>query len=249
MKNGTTDLESLWNSLAPAERTFELSQVAGLPDSVRAYLAHSIAAGAPLANAVRLRMHGIIRLGRWRRFSAQQVIARGRGMVWQARTRISGLSVRGEDRYLDGEGAMRWRMMSVFPLVRAAGPDIARSAAGRFAAESIWLPSLFCDESVWWQAGEGETARARMAVDGHAVELALAIPQGRLHAVSLTRWGNPGGGAFREESFGALVDQEATFGGYTIPARLRAGWYFDDPARFEREGKFFEVSIDDAVYR
>jgi hypothetical protein len=63
------------------------------------------------------------------------------------------------------------------------------------------------------------------------------------------RWGNPGGGAFAETSFGAHVDQEATFGGFTIPARLRVGWYFNAPDRFDREGRFFEVSIDDAVYR
>jgi hypothetical protein len=44
-------------------------------------------------------------------------------------------------------------------------------------------------------------------------------------------------------------DQEATFGGYTIPARLRVGWHFDDPSRFDADGKFFEVSIDDASYR
>jgi hypothetical protein len=90
---------------------------------------------------------------------------------------------------------------------------------------------------------------ARFAVDGHAADLALAVAQGRLHAVSLARWGNPEGGAFHEVPFGAFVDQEATFDGYTIPARLRVGWYFDDVARFEREGKFFEVSIDDAIFR
>jgi len=111
------------------------------------------------------------------------------------------------------------------------------------------LPSILCSDDVWWRAGEGNTVHARFAVDGQAADLALAVAQGRLHAVSLPRWGNPDGGPFREVPFGAFVDQEATFDGYTIPARLRVGWYFDDVARFDREGKFFEVSIDDAIFR
>lgn len=249
MRNGSFDLEALWNSVHPAERVFEPAQVAHLPDAVQRYLTHAIAPGTPLASAVRLRMHGQISIGRFRKFKAEQVIVRDRGMIWRARLRMHGLSVRGYDRFLDGEGAMRWKMMRVIPLVRAAGSDVTRSAAGRFAAESIWLPSLLCSDSVWWQNGESGVAHARFALAGHAAELALRLDQGRLRSVAMTRWGNPDGGAFRDTSFGAFVDQEASFGGYTIPARLRAGWYVDDPARFEAEGKFIEMSIDDAVYR
>jgi hypothetical protein len=170
-------------------------------------------------------------------------------MIWRARLRMYGLSVHGYDHFVDGEGRMRWKMLRLISLVRADGSDVTRSAAGRVAAETVWLPSLLCDDSVWWRDGADGAAHARFAVDGHAAELALRLDQGRVRSVAMSRWGNPGGGAFREASFGAFVDQEATFGGYTIPARLRAGWYVDDPARFDAEGKFFEVSVDDAVYR
>jgi hypothetical protein len=63
----------------------------------------------------------------------------------------------------------------------------------------------------------------------------------------MPRWGNPGG-AFLYEQFGALVDEEAIFRGYTIPARMRVGWYFGTH-RFEPEGEFFQVTIDNAIYR
>jgi len=39
-----------------------------------------------------------------------------------------------------------------------------------------------------------------------------------------------------------------SFGGYTLPTRLRAGWHFGTE-RFESEGEFFRVTIDDAVSR
>jgi hypothetical protein len=44
------------------------------------------------------------------------------------------------------------------------------------------------------------------------------------------------------------MEQEATFGGYTIPSRMRVGWHFASE-RFEPEGEFFRVTIDDAFYR
>lgn len=249
MKNSISDLDALWNSVTPVERVFEPGQVAHLPDAVQTYLTHAIAPGTLLASAVRLRMHGVIKLGRYRKFKAEQVIVRGRSMIWRAKLRIHGLSVRGYDRFVDGAGEMRWKMMRVIPLVHATGVDVTRSASGRVAAESIWLPSFLCDASVWWRAGEAGVAHARFAVDGHAAELALRLDQGRVRSIAMSRWGNPDGQAFHEASFGAFVDQEATFGGYTIPARLRVGWYVDDSARFDAEGKFLEVSIDDAVYR
>lgn len=249
MKRGPPDLEALWQSVPAPTRAFDPQDLAGRPDDVRAYLAHSIESGAPLASAVRLRMHGSIKLKKWRKFKAEQVIVRRRGMIWRARVRVRGLPIRGCDRYLDGAGAMRWKLLGFIPFIRASGPDITRSAAGRVAAESIWLPSMLCDDDVWWRAGEAGSLHARFAIDGHAAELALALDQGRVQSVALARWGNPDGGPFREVSFGGFVDQEATFGAYTIPARMRVGWYFDDPVRFDREGKFFELSVDEAVYR
>src|SRR5690348_11206542 len=120
MKNGNPGLDSLWDSVRPGERTFDPQALGDVPDKVRAYLTHAIAPGAQLASAVRLWMHGRIKLGRWRKFKAQQVIVAKRGMIWRAHLRMSGLSVRGEDRFLDGHGAMRWKLARIFPLVSAS---------------------------------------------------------------------------------------------------------------------------------
>jgi hypothetical protein len=57
--------ESLWNRAPDGERVFGADQVAGLPEAARRYLRHAIAPGARLASAVRLRMHGEIKLRRW----------------------------------------------------------------------------------------------------------------------------------------------------------------------------------------
>jgi hypothetical protein len=248
MKSDPSDLEALWDAAPATTRVFDPQHIADRPAPVQRYLLHAIAPGTPLASAVRLRMHGAIKVKRLRPFKAEQVIVAGRGFIWRARIKLGGSAIRGFDRFVDGEGGMRWKLCGTLPVSRASGADIGRSAAGRFAAESVWLPSLLCDDHVAWQVDAVGLAHAHLPIGDTAIDLALALSHGSLQSVALSRWGNPGGGAFREVAFGAQVDQEATFGGYTIPARLRAGWHFGSE-RFEREGLFFRVVIVDAVYR
>lgn len=242
-------IEELWRSAPPAEGTFPPPRVAALPEAARRYLEHAIAPGTRLASAVRLRMHGEIKLKRWLPFAAEQVIRWDRGMIWRAAVRLHGVTIRGSDRLVDGAGAMRWRILGLIPLMTAAGPDISRSAAGRVAAETTWLPSVLCGEGVTWVQLGPSRARAAFAVSGEQVEVEIATDgAGRVEGLKLQRWGNPEGAAFHLVSFGGLAAGEATFDGYTIPTRLRVGWYFGTP-RFESAGEFFRCTIDRAEFR
>jgi hypothetical protein len=193
-------------------------------------------------------MHGEIKLKRWLPFSAEQVLRRDGGMIWRATVRMHGMLVRGFDRLVDGKGAMRWKLLGIVPLITAAGADLTRSATGRVAVESVWLPSVLCND-VSWTALDSSHAHASFTVLGERVELVFTVDdQGRLESVKLKRWGNPEGGEFHYVDFGGFVEAEGTFGGYTIPTRLRVGWYFGSE-RFESEGEFFRVTIDEARYR
>ena len=242
------DLDTLFDAAPTSMKTFDPGAIAHLPEAAQRYLVHAIAPDTPLASAVRLRMHGSIRLKGWHSFTADEVIVRDRGLVWRAKVRIAGATMQGFDCFLDGEGAMQWKLCGVLPLIHSAGPDVTRSSAGRFAAEAVWLPSLLCSEAVAWEAGDAGIAHAHLEVDARDEDLALTLSGGALQSVALLRWGNPDGGDFRDVEFGAAVDQEATFGGYTIPVRLRVGWYFGSD-RFEDEGKFFQATVDQAVFR
>ena|SRR5689334_7697316 len=135
-----SSFENLWLSAPPAEKYFDPAQVSELPEAARRYLRHSIAGGTPLASAGRLRMHGEIKLKGWNKFSAEQIIRWGRGMIWRATVRMHGISIRGGDSFVDGQGAMHWKLFGIVPVINASGPDITRSAAGRVNIESIWLP-------------------------------------------------------------------------------------------------------------
>jgi hypothetical protein len=242
-------LDGLWNSVLSGKRAFRSARLSGLAEAVRHYLEHAIAPGALLASAVRLRMHGEIKLKRWLPFTAEQVIYWGRGMIWSATVRMNGMPIRGFDRLVDGEGAMRWKLFGIFPVMTASGPDITRSAAGRVMAESVWLPSVLCGDEVSWMAHDAFHPRASLTVQGEAGELALTIDDnGGLKTLTLPRWGNPGGKEFRYVDFGCVVEEESRFGAYTIPTRLRVGYYVGTD-RFGPDGEFFRVTIDEAAYR
>jgi hypothetical protein len=242
-------LDELWDPVLPGDRVFHPDQASDLPKAARRYLEHALAAGTQLASAVRLHMHGEIKLQRWLEFRAEQVIRWNHGMIWSASVRMHGMPIRGSDRLVGREGAMQWKLFGLVPVMSACGPDISRSTAGRVAAESVWVPSVLCGDDISWTATDPSHAHARFEVQDETAELDLTVDEaGRLETLKLQRWGNPDGGEFQHVDFGAIGEEEATFGGYTIPTRLRAGWHFDRD-RFESEGEFFRVVIDHALYR
>jgi hypothetical protein len=220
-----------------------------LPASARRYLSHAIAVGTPLAGRARLQMHGEIKLGPWSRFRAEQVIQVERGMIWAGSVRLFGLPVRGFDRILDGQGAMRWKLFGFIPIVNEASPDVSRSAAGRLAAELTWLPSRLARSDVDWSGSDDSVARARLELWGESTELCLGCdPSGKLQSLQLERWGNPPESPkFDYFAFGGVIEEEASFGGFTVPTRLRIGWHAGTD-RFEKEGEFIRVTVDGAEY-
>ncbi|BDU70195.1 hypothetical protein GETHOR_22960 [Geothrix oryzae] len=242
-------LDDLWRSVPPGTETYDPSSRRTLPSGAQRFLNHAVAPGTRLPEAVRLVMTGTIRLKGWHPFEAEQVIVRSRGMIWAAKVRMKGLTIRGSDRLLEGRGAMHWALFGLIPFLRAEGPDITRSARGRLRAESIWLPSLLADPAVTWTQEGEDRLRAEVPVDGEPGDLHLHTDEaGRLREVRLLRWGNPGGGGFREEPFGGLVEAEETFQGLTIPTRLRVGWHPGTP-RFDAEGEFFRAELRQVAFR
>lgn len=242
-------LEELWEAAPPAAKKFDPGQIAGLPEAARRYLEHAIAPGTPLASSVRLRMHGDIKLKGWIPFTAEQVIRWEQGMIWRATVRMHGIPIRGFDRLFNGQGAMQWKILGLIPLVTAVGSDITRSAAGRVAAETVWLPSVLCREDVTWTEKDALHAVAGLSVAGQRVKMEIAVDEaGQLESVRLQRWGNPEGAAFHYADFGGVAEWESTFKGYTIPTKLRIGWY-PGTERFAAEGECFRCTIDLAAFR
>ncbi|WP_230968142.1 DUF6920 family protein [Nostoc sp. WHI] len=242
-------LDALWESAISKDRPFCSNERSHLPEAARRYLEHAIAPATAIASAVRLQMHGEIKLKNWIPFKAEQVICWERGLIWSATAWMNGLPIVGSDRIIDGVGSMQWKLLGLFPVMTATGSDITRSAVGRLQSESVCLPSVFCGDDVSWTTTDSSHLHSSFVVQGERAELDFTIDQtGRLKTFKLPRWNKLDGSEFHYVDFGGIVESEDTFCGYTIPTHLRIGWYFGTE-RFESEGEFFRATIDDAIYR
>ena len=132
---------------------FSHSDLEGLPVPVASYFRAAVTPGTPLALSARIHMRGRIKIGRWVPFTAREVLTPHVGFIWAARA--AGI-VSGSDRFVDGHGEMDWRLFGRLAVMRAAGPDVSRSAAERAAAEAVWVPtSLLPGFGVEWSV-EGD---------------------------------------------------------------------------------------------
>ncbi len=195
----------------------------------------------------RVRMHGQIRLGAWRSFTAVQRLTSTGGFVWAATARMLGLPVVGFDRYTRGSGQMRWQLLNVLPVMRAEGPDITRSAAGRHAGELLlYLPAAALSETITWRDVDHDRAAAVLQIGPTQAEVMITVgPTGALAKLALPRWGNPDGEPFAEYTFGAAFENEVSFDGITLPRDVTAGWHFGTD-RWP-EGQFLRYTIDEVL--
>src|SRR3954447_2826479 len=231
---------------AIAAGTFDPDMTTGLPEPARRWLGHAIEPGTPVWGRAELTMHGRIKLGRWRPFTARQVLAPPDGYLWAATARLAGLPVTGYDRLGSGTGEMRWRLLRLIPVLTAAGPDVTRSAYGRMAGEIALIPTAF-RHAAWSDGEHADTAVATWQFGDDTETAELRVKRsGRLAEIRVNRWGNPSGAPFGRYPFGVRVEAESRFGGVTIPSVLRAGWWWGTDR--QDEGEFFRAEITDAVF-
>jgi hypothetical protein len=248
-------IERLWETLRVPSGTalYDPESVAHLPEPAQRYFRHTIAPGTRLARSVVVEMQGRIGLKPGADklpFQANQILTMPNGLIWRATVGEGIMQFTGSDRYVAGEGVMLWFIGYAIPLVRASGADVSRSAAGRVALEAaLMLPSALLPEAgARWEAIDARSARVHLQVGGEQLALVISVaPDGRLERIEMPRWdtegldGKPGYVLW----VGDQLTEERTFGGYTIPVRMRATRRADTP----QADAFFEAEIKSAQYQ
>jgi hypothetical protein len=249
----SAEIAQIWKTLEPemlSAEQFSKDMIASQPEPVQRYFLHAIQPGTPLAASVHLTMRGTMRLApnpAWMPLQAEELLS-ARGFVWKATAGQGILQMRGADYYATQTGRMRFALWGLIPIVNAQNPETMRSAIGRLAGESFWLPSILLPHrGVSWQAIDTHTIQASLKFDNEPITLTFVIDaQGRLLRSSFLRWGNQTEDQhYTAIPFGGEYAAERTFGGYTIPSQMGAGWWFDTDRYFE----FFRVTIDQADFQ
>ena len=152
------------------------------------------------------------------------------------------------------EGAsMEFRLHGLIPVVRSSGPDIARSAAGRLAAETVaWLPQALVPQAgAQWTALDHRRAVVIVAhpgstagVEGTAVEVTVD-DEGRLRSCGLGRWNGSARPPGLEPFGGEFDDEFVTPEGVRLGDRCRVGWGWGTDGW--ASGQFFTAQIDSAL--
>lgn len=215
-----------------------------LDEPVRRYLNHALPGGVA-CTGLRLTMVGRINVGRWLAFTAEQEF-HGHEFIWRARAgwrRAKPLHI--TDSYASGAGKMQGTMFGHVRFLHADDENTARAAAGRAAAETIWVPgTLLPGTGVSWRAVSEELIVASFAVAPERPDVTLRIDgAGAVRSVSVMRWGKVGQKDFGYIPFGGDMHAERRFGDLVLPSEVTVGWWYGTP----RYRPFFEATILDAV--
>ncbi len=215
--------------------------LAGLDEPVRRYLEHALGRRTTGPAGVRLRMRGRIRVGRWLSFVAEQTFE-GHAFTWRARAGWGpARPLHVTDRYAGGVGSLDGSLLGRLPFLHEEGEDVSRSAAGRAAAESVWVPAtLLPGSDTRWRAESSTRIVATLSVAPERPEVTLDIDaRGAVRRISMLRWGNVGRRGYGYIPFGADVHAERRFGDLILPSHVTVGWWFGTP----RHGPFYEATL------
>ena len=249
-------INQIWKSLEISSegKTFSKELVSDLPPPVQRYFLHSIKTDTPLASSVQLSMNGTIKIAPDSDpipMIAKEILSTPKGFIWKAKVGRKFFKIIGSDYYTRKIGEMRWFYQGIIPIINSKGPDISQSAAGRLAIETLWLPSaLLPQKNVKWEGVDENSAKITLKIDDQNYNLTFHFASdGKLQKVLMLRWGNKTeDGNYTYIPFGVEIKEESTFGGYTIPSHIRAGWRINDE-KHPYADVFFNAIIENAEFR
>lgn len=240
-----------WDSLASPDHQplelFEPTTLDALPEPAARWLGRALPDRTPLTRAIELVMHGDIRIGRWLPFTATQILRSGVGFVWKPIVggrllRFVGADILGPD-----DARVEFRLHGRIPVARSSGPDTARSAAGRLAAETIaWVPQAATPQAgATWRPIDGDRAAVSLNAAGTDVELVIEVDDnGQLRSIHLDRWNSAAKPSALQPFGGDIISDHVTSDGVRIAGSGTIGWNHQTPEW--RKGQFFRFVIDNA---
>lgn len=229
----------------PEPQTFDTDTIDHLPGPARRWLARVVPTGTLLEGAVRIEMDGEIRVGpRWLRFRAEQILRPSAGFVWRAVVGGRVLRLTGADLLVGTTARMEFRLHGLFPVARATGDDVVRSAAARLAGETVlWAPHLLVpQESARWQPLDDERAVVTVHAAGEDVAVEVTVDaDGQLRAVGFLRWNASAKPPVIEPFGGPVTGEHVGRSGVRVAGRGTGGWGWATPGW--PGGEFFRYRI------
>ncbi len=145
-----------------------LANIDHLPPVVQKWLLHSGVVGTAKSSTVRLQQTGQLRtspLGKWMPFYASEYFTTSEpSFIWISKVEVLPyIFLSGRDKFENGHGEMLVKLMSLFPVAKAAGDSKTDTASlQRYLAEMIWFPSAAIATNIQWQQLNAFSAKATL---------------------------------------------------------------------------------------
>lgn len=222
--------------------------VEGLPVPVQRCLRRSGLVDGEVPVGVRVLQRGEIRNGpdgRWLRFTAEEDYTLDPpGFVWNAALRVAGMRAgRATDSLVSGRGRMRVKLLGVFNVVDASGPEMDQGSLMRWLNETMWFPAVWATEAISWVPVNDNVAIGSAAVgdltasaefhfddDGPLVEFRADRFRDVGSRFEMTPWYTP------------LVEHR-DFQGVELPSVGSAVWTFD-----HGDLEYIRIRVTDVSY-
>ncbi|WP_373523371.1 DUF6544 family protein, partial [Aquiflexum sp.] len=131
----------------------------------------------------------------------------------------------GRDKFIDGEGEMLFKILSIFPVAKDGyNPQINEAALQRFLGEIVWIPTAALEDYITWEALDHQSAKATITFKGTTGSGIFTFKEnGEFEKFSALRYMGSGPEAHRIEwVVKALETKEIN--GIKIPVKCDATW-------------------------
>ena len=227
---------------APAPRLVGDNDLLGLPEPVRKYLRLSGSVGQPQVFNFRANWKGRIRGSAsepWMAFDAEQHNFYGSppSRLFFMDATMKGLPVDVFHRFVSDSATFRVRLLSVFTMVDAKGPEMNRAeTVTLFNDLCLLAPARLTDRSVQWEAVDALTARARYTRGSETISAELRFNEAGELVDFMSEAASPDGKSFTRQRWTTPVRAYRSFGRRRVSTVGEARW--ETPAGAFAYGEF-----------
>lgn len=170
----------LHQSAQPLPAPITASALQRLPEVMQRYLRLVQVPGKTAIKTVHLKQRGSFRMKAeqpWLPMIAEQTyMIEPLSFAWHGIIKLIPLiSVSAWDRFADGHGGLRVKLLSLFQLVDAHGPETDLGELQRYLSEIIWFPTAWLSEAIQWQAIDDHSVQATLQYSDLAASLILSF--------------------------------------------------------------------------
>jgi len=144
------------------------------------------------------------------------------------RARRGGMPVGVYHAYRSGAATMRVRLLSLFPLVHASGPEMRRAETVTvFNDMCVLAPGALIDPRIRWEERDDRTVRARFTVEPNTIGADLHFDErgDLVDFVSDDRLASLDNGEFERRRWSTPLSDYGTYGPLRAASRGEARWH------------------------